>query len=288
VKIGIVSINVGGPATAEKMIETSQHAEAAGIESVWTFEHVIVPTAYESRYPYDRSGKMPIPPQAWFLDPLISLAHVAAATKSIRLGTGVNILPQANPLLFAKQAASLDALSRGRLTLGLGIGWLAEEYHAMGTPFERRGARFDDYLDAIKKVWTGAVVEHESEFLSWHGFMSHPPPAQKPHPPVLIGGATTKTLQRVVHAAQGWYAPSDSPHELTEKIATLRELAAAVGRPFESIDITTNWRIAKRPDALRELEDLGVTRAVVLLSATGESDPRKAIDLIASRARLIG
>ena len=286
-KIGIVSINVGGPATAEKMIETAQHAEAAGIESVWTFEHVIVPTAYESKYPYDRSGKMPIPPQAWFLDPLISLAHVAAATKSIRLGTGVNILPQANPLLFAKQVASLDALSRGRLTLGLGIGWLAEEYHAMGTPFERRGARFDDYLEAVKKVWTGEVVEHESEFLSWHGFMSHPTPAQKPHPPILIGGATTKTLQRVVDAAQGWYAPSDSSRELTEKIATLRKLAAAAGRPFESIDITTNWRMEKRPDALPELEDLGVTRAVVLLSATGESDPRKAIDLIASRARLV-
>lgn len=285
-KVGVVSINVGGPATAERMIETVQHAEAAGIESVWTFEHVIVPTDYQSKYPYDRSGKMPIPPQAWFLDPLISLAHVAAATKSIRLGTGVNILPQTNPLLFAKQAASLDALSRGRLTLGLGIGWLAEEYQAMGTPFERRGARFDDYLDAIKKVWTGEVVEHESEFLSWHGFMSHPTPTQKPHPPILIGGATHKTLQRIVDSAQGWYAPSDSSTELTAKIATLRQLAAGAGRPFESIDITTNWRIAKRPDALPELEDLGITRVVVLLSATGESDPRKAIDLVAARAGL--
>jgi probable F420-dependent oxidoreductase len=286
-KIGIVSINVGGPATAENMLEVAQHAEAAGIESVWTFEHVIVPTDYESKYPYDRTGKMPIPPQAWFLDPLISLAHVAAATKTIRLGTGVNILPQVNPLLFAKQTASLDALSGGRLTLGLGIGWLAEEYRAMGTPFERRGARFDDYLEAVKKVWTGAVVEHESEFLSWHGFMSHPTPAQKPHPPILIGGATTKTLRRVVSAAQGWYAPSDSPRELSVKIADLKKMAARAGRPFETIDITVNWRIAKRPpDALAELQDLGVTRAVVLLGASGESDPKKAIDLIASRAGL--
>ena len=285
-KIGIVSINVGGPATAENMIEIAQHAEAAGIESVWTFEHVMVPTDYESKYPYDPTGKMPITPEVWFLDPLISLSYVAAATKTIRLGTGVNIFPQANPLLFAKQTASLDALSGGRLTLGLGIGWLAEEYQAMGTPFERRGARFDDYLEAVKKVWSGELVEHESEFLSWHGFMSHPTPAQKPHPPILIGGTTTKNLQRVVNAAQGWYAPSDSQSELTEKIAKLKEIAAQAGRPFESIDITTNWRITKRPDALPELEDLGITRAVVLLSATGESDPRKAIDLIASRAGL--
>jgi len=285
-KIGIVSINVGGPSTAENMIDVVQHAEAAGIESVWTFEHVMVPTDYESKYPYAKSGKMGIPPEGWFIDPLISLAHVAAATKTIRLGTGVNIFPQTNPLLFAKQAASLDALSGGRLTLGLGLGWLAEEYRAMGTPFERRGARFDDYLEAVKKVWSGDVVEHESEFLSWHGFKSYPTPVQKPHPPILIGGVTTKTLQRVVRSAQGWYAPSDSQQVLTEKIAELKEIAAQAERPFESIDITTNWRIAHRPDALPELEDLGIIRAVVLLGATGESDPKKAIDLIASRAGL--
>jgi len=285
-KIGIVPINVGGPRTAERMIEVAQHAEAAGIESVWTFEHVMVPIDYDSRYPYDRSGKMPIAPEGWFIDPLIALSHVAAATKTIRLGTGVNIFPQTNPLLFAKQTASIDVLSRGRLTLGLGIGWLAEEYQAMGTPFERRGARFDDYLAAVKKVWTGEVVEHDGEFLSWHGFKSHPTPAQKPHPPILMGGTTTKTLQRVVNVADGWYAPSDSQKLLNEKLAELRQLADAAGRPFDSLDITTSWRIGARPDALPEFEALGINRVVVLLGATGESDPKKAIDLIASRAGL--
>jgi probable F420-dependent oxidoreductase len=283
-KIGIVSINVGGPSTAEKMVDVVQHAEAAGIESVWTFEHVVVPADYASKYPYDRSGKMPAAPETCFFDPLISLAHVAAATKTIRLGTGVNIFPQTNPMLFAKQAASLDALSGGRLTLGLGIGWLAEEYDAMGTPFEKRGARFDDYLEAVKKVWSGEIVEHESEFLSWHGFKSYPVPVQKPHPPILIGGTTTKTLERVVRSADGWYAPSDSPRELTDKITELKAIAAQAGRAFDSIDITTNWRVGARPDALSEFEDLGITRAVVLLGSTGESDPRKAIDVIVSRA----
>ena len=285
-KIGIVSINVGGPATAENMIDVVQHAEAAGIESVWTFEHVVVPTEYGSKYPYASSGKMGIAPEAWFVDPLISLAHVAAATKTIRLGTGVNIFPQANPLLFAKQAASLDVLSGGRLILGLGLGWLAEEYQAMGTPFERRGARFDDYLEAVKKVWSGEVVEHESEFLSWHGFKSHPTPAQKPHPPILIGGVTRQTLHRVVNAAQGWYAPGDSKPELSEKIRLLKEMASEAGRPFESIEITTNWQFAKHPDMLPELEDLGVSRAIALLSSTGRSNLKKAIDLVAFRAGL--
>lgn len=285
-KIGIVPLNVGGPSTAQTMVETAQHAESAGIESVWTFEHVVVPTEYESVYPYSKTGKMPIPAETSFFDPLISLAHIAGATNKIRLGTGVNIFPQANPLLFAKQIASLDALSGGRLELGIGIGWLAEEYEAMGTSFARRGARFDDYLAAVKKVWTGDVVEHESDFISWHKFKSHPTPVQSPHPPILIGGTSTKTLKRVVNSAQGWYAPSDSQRQLTEKIAELKKLAAEAGRPFDSIEVTTSWRIGGKPDALSWFEDLGITRAVVLLSSTGESDPKKAIDLIASRTNL--
>jgi probable F420-dependent oxidoreductase len=285
-KIGIVAINVGGPETADRMIETVQHAESAGIESVWTFEHVIVPTEYASVYPYAKSGKMPIAPEAWFIDPLISLAYIASATKTIRLGTGVNIFSQTNPLMFAKQAASLDVLSDGRLELGLGIGWLAEEYEAMGTPFERRGARFDDYLAAVKKVWSGEVVEHRSEFLSWHDFKSHPTPKQKPHPPILIGGTTTKSLQRVVDSAQGWYAPSDSQEQLSKKIAELRRLAADAGRSFDTIEVSASWRVNARPDAISAFEDLGIERAVAFLSSAGESDPRKAIDVIASRAGL--
>ena len=142
-KFGLVPINVGGPNAAANMVPLAQYAESAGIESVWTFEHAIVPMSYESRYPYDKSGKMPVKPETWFIDPLIALSHVAAATKTLRLGTGVNILPQTNPLLLAKQAASIDVLSGGRLTLGLGIGWLEEEFVAMGTPFERRGATVD-------------------------------------------------------------------------------------------------------------------------------------------------
>ena len=285
-KIGIVSINVGGPQTAEQMAAVCQHAEAAGIESVWTFEHVVVPVDYDSRYPYSRSGKMGISPEVSFVDPLISLAHVAAATKTLRLGTGVNILPQANPLLFAKQAASIDVLSGGRLTLGLGIGWLREEYAAMGTPFERRGARFDDYLAAMKKVWSGDVVEHESDFLSWHGFKSYPIPEQRPHPPILIGGTTDKSLERVVKAADGWYAPNDSLSDLERQLTALQARCAETGREFDSLDITINWRAEKYPEALADYEALGVTRAVALLGPMRERDPRHAIDRVVKSAGL--
>ena len=152
-KIGMIPVNLG-VSTAEEVVGLARLAEDSGFESVWTFEHVVVPLEYESKYPYDASGKMGAAPETPFVDPLIALTAAAAGTKTIRLGTGVNILPQANPLFLAKQAASLDALSGGRLLLGLGIGWLREEFDAMGVPFERRGARFDDYVAAMRKVWS--------------------------------------------------------------------------------------------------------------------------------------
>ena len=152
-KFGLVPINIG-VATAEQMITTAQAAEEAGYDSVWTFEHVIVPVDYESKYPYHQSGKMAASPETPFIDPLIALTAVAAQTKSIRLATGVNIVSQVNPLLLAKQAASLDFLSGGRFMLGAGIGWLREEFDALQVPFERRGARTRDYLQVMQALWT--------------------------------------------------------------------------------------------------------------------------------------
>ena len=142
-KFGIVPVNIG-VATPEQMITTAQVAEDAGYESVWTFEHVIVPVDYQSKYPYAASGKMGAAPETPFVDPLIALTAIAMQTKTIRLATGVNIVAQTNALLLAKQAASLDFLSGGRFMLGAGIGWLQEEFVAMGVPYERRGARFDE------------------------------------------------------------------------------------------------------------------------------------------------
>ena len=186
-KFGLIPVNIG-VAAPEKMFAIAQTAEEAGYESVWTFEHVIVPLNYESKYPYDASGKMGAAPETPFVDPLIALTAIATQTKTIRLGTGVNIVAQTNPMLLAKQAASLDFISNGRFMLGAGIGWLREEFVAMGTPFERRGARFDDYMVAMKKVWSGEVVEHGSDFLDWHGFKSYPLPVQRPGVPIHIGG----------------------------------------------------------------------------------------------------
>ena len=284
-KIGITAINVGGPALAQDLAENARVAEEAGLESVWTFEHAMIPVEYASRYPYSRSGKMPVTPETWFIDPLIALTTAAAVTTTLKLGTGINILPQVQPLLFAKQTASLDVLSGGRLLLGLGVGWLQEEFEAMGTPFARRGARFREYLEAIRKAWSGDVVEHEGELLSWSGFKSYPTPTRPSGPPVIIGGTSEPALRRVVRMGDGWYTPNHSVGQLREQLTRLRTAATAEGRAMDSIEVTAAWVLAKEPDALAEYEDLGVSRLIVPWYATGASTWRAAVDKIAAATR---
>jgi probable F420-dependent oxidoreductase len=279
-KFGLVPINIGVQ-SIEHMVGLASVAENLGFESVWTFEHVIVPMDYDSKYPYNDSGKMGADPEANFVDPLIALTAIAAQTKHLRLGTGVNILSQANPLYLAKQAASLDFLSSGRLLLGLGIGWLREEFVAMGVPFERRGARFDDYVAAMRKVWSGDVVEHESEFLSWHGFKSFPLPVQKSAMPVIMGGNKGKIWQRIARHGDGWFAPSTSAAEIAEDLGRLRAACEAEQRDFSEIEITSMWSGRGGRDAVEALEAAGVARVVVPLPALGP-DPKDGIGRLAA------
>jgi probable F420-dependent oxidoreductase len=270
-KIGIIPINVGY-GNAQQVVAMARRAEAIGAESVWTFEHVMVPARYDSRYPYASSGKMGGLPETPFIDPLIALATVAAHTTTLRLGTGVNILSQSNPLLLAKQAASLDLLSGGRFMLGVGIGWLEEEFRAMGVPFEKRGARFDDYVCAMKKVWSGELVEHHSEFLDWSGFKSFPLPVQKPFP-VIVGGSKGKVFERIARHAEGWYAPCETPEQLAPLLGQLRASCAALGRDYSSIEITAMWRPELGIDTIHAMRDLGVQRVIARLVPDPRRDP---------------
>lgn len=276
-KVGIVPINVHLQ-NAERMVALAQKAEEVGLESVWTFEHVIVPTQYDSRYPYSPTGKMGANPDTNFVDPLIALGFIAAHTKRVRLGTGVNILPQANPLLLAKQAASVDFVSEGRLMLGLGTGWLREEYEALGTPFERRGARFDDAITAMKKVWSGDVVEHKSEFLQWSNFKSYPLPLQRPHMPIIIGGATAPAVRRVVQHGDGWFVPDAGVDRLRPQIQAMHALAREHGRDPSEIELTTMWPYQFDRDGLSRYEDLGVQRLVVITQMLGTADPIEGVE----------
>ena len=238
-KIGLIPVNIGIEKT-EHMVGMAQLAESVGYESVWTFEHVIVPLDYQSKYPYSESGKMGGEPENNFIDPLIALSYIAASTKTIRLGTGVNILSQANPLYVAKQTASLDMLSNGRFMLGVGIGWLQEEFKALGVPFEKRGARFDDYVEAMRKVWSGDEVNHQSEFISWEDLKAIPYrlKTQCQSLWVVLKGKSMSELQSTAMAG---LPPTSDPAELKVHFDKIKAECDKVGRDFSEIEITCMW-----------------------------------------------
>jgi len=273
-KFSLIPVNVG-VSSVEQMIGMAQAAENAGVESVWTFEHVIVPNDYSSKYPYSPNGKMGTTPETNFVDPLIALTAVAMNTTKLRLGTGVNILSQSNPLFMAKQAASLDMVSNGRFMLGVGIGWLQEEFLAMGTPFEKRGARFDDYLTAMKKAWSGDTVEHQSEFLNWTGFKSYPVPKALD---VHIGGSKGKAFERVAKFGQGWFSPTMTPDQIKPDLAKLKDACAAEGRDVSEIEVSSMWMLNDDAfDNIKRFEDLGVSRLICPLFGLGTKNPMEGI-----------
>ncbi|MEP5569305.1 MAG: LLM class F420-dependent oxidoreductase [Halioglobus sp.] len=278
-KFGLIPINIGMD-SLEDLIGLAQYAESLDFESLWTFEHVMVPVEYESKYPYSSNGKMGGGSDNPFLDPLIALTAVAAHTKTVRLGTGVNILSQSNPLLLAKQAASLDVLSGGRFMLGAGIGWLKEEFDAMGVPFERRGARYDDYVVAMRKVWSGEVVEHQSDFINWSGFQSYPLPKQEGGVPIVIGGSKGKAFERIAKHGDGWFAPTNDAAGLEPMLTPLKAACDDVGRDYNSIEITSMWDNTGGLDAVKAFEDIGVSRLIVPLFALGR-DPVAGIGKLA-------
>ena len=276
-KVGIIPINIGVQ-SADQVVQTAQLVESLGYESVWTFEHVIVPVDYESKYPYNKSGNMGAAPETNFVDPLIALSAVAASTTTLRLATGVNILSQVNPIYMAKQAASLDFISNGRFMLGVGIGWLREEFDALGVPFERRGARFDDYVAGMRKIWSGDVVEHDSDFVSWSNFKSYPLPIQSPFP-VIMGGVKGKIFQRTAQLGNGWFAPTGDPAELKGHLENLQRECDAINRDMSEIEVTCMWHGVGGNDFLGELESIGVDR--VVMPMMGDGDPVERLHSVA-------
>ena len=277
-KIGLVGININAK-SGDEMIQFARRAEELGVESIWTFEHTMVPVDYHSTYPYTADGKMGATPETNMVDPLLALTAIAANTKTLRLGTGVNILPQTNPLSLAKQAASLDFISAGRFMLGVGIGWLAEEFKAMGVPFERRGARHDDYIQALRKAWSGEVVEHQSDFVDWSGFKSYPLPIQSPLP-LVIGGSKGKVFERVARYGQGWYSPTTNLADITQLMAPLDAACEKYGRDRSSIEVSSMWVPQMEPvDMLARYEEIGVDRLVVpMVVIAGAGDPLEGLE----------
>jgi len=285
VKVGVVPINSGRYLSPGYLGPFGRLLEELGFESAWTFEHVILPDSYESVYPYNPSGKIALSGTDRFVDPLIALSWIAATTTWLRLGTGVNILSQVNPLYFAKQASSLDYLSGGRLMLGLGVGWLKEEFEALGVPFERRGPRADEYIDALTAAWSGEPVDFRGEFVDWHGWSMQPPPVQQPRIPIVIGGTSPAAIRRVVAKGDGWYVIHRDLEHFRELMIELRAECHKQGRDPAELEITAYWNYHREGlDAARAYEDAGVARLLINTAALRFGDPQTAVRRFADEA----
>ncbi len=221
-KFGLAFANAGPLGDPELAVPLAQLCEQLGFESLWTVEHVVVPSGYASPYPYSADGKMPGGERVAITDPLIWLAYVAAETTAIRLGTGILILPQRNPLVLAKEVATLDRLSRGRVDLGVGVGWLREEFDALGVPFERRGARTDEYVDVLRKLWREPSTAYSGEFTNFAELNSYPKPANGERVPIHIGGHSDAAARRAGRIGDGFFPGRGPGNELEALLDTMR------------------------------------------------------------------
>ena len=246
-------------------LEICRRAEAAGFESVWGGEHVVLPSTIESRYPYTDDGKIPAEPDTPIPDPLIWLAFAAAAAPALRLGTCILIVPQRNPLVLAQELATLDRLSGGRVELGLGVGWLREEFDALGVPWERRGARNDEYVAAMRALWAGPHAEFHGDFVDFDPVTCSPRPVQSSIP-VHVGGDTDAAISRAIRLADGYFPGESDPERLAALLGRLRAAAEAAGRDPDSIIVNSMFGMQHLGDPLAGIErlrEIGVGRIMV-------------------------
>jgi probable F420-dependent oxidoreductase len=260
-KLGFLFANAGPFADPDLLTHFAVAAEAAGVESLWTVEHVFVPVGYKSQYPYDKSGKMPLGENTPIPDPVLPLAFAAAKTEKIRLATGVMILPQRHPAYVAKQMATLDVLSKGRAILGVGVGWLKEEFDALGVTFETRAERTREAVAAIRSLWRGNAEAFEGKFFRWGPVAAYPTPVQPRGVPIVVGGHTDIAAKRAARYGDGFFPGRGSETELARLVDVMRAECAKVGRDPSEIEITFPL-LAQDMDFVRRCRSLGVGRLV--------------------------
>jgi probable F420-dependent oxidoreductase len=264
-KFAIAFANTGPFVDPAMAVTMAQAAEAAGFESLWTVEHVVVPADYSSPYPGSPDGRMPGPIDSPIPDPLIWLTYLAAATKKIKLATGILILPQRNPLVLAKELATLDFMSNGRMLLGTGVGWMKEEFDAIGVPFNERGKRNDENIAAMRALWKEDKASYHGEFVNFDNCVMRPQPVTGSIP-IHIGGGADAAAQRAGRIGDGYFPMGGSHENLARIIRIARDSAIKHGRKPEDVEITTGGNGAFGPNALEEisaLEALGVDRVIL-------------------------
>jgi probable F420-dependent oxidoreductase len=257
-KIGYFGFNNGPLGQPETMVPILRAIEDAGFESAWTGEHVV---AIDPQEP-----PSPVPPDFPMLDTVASLSFAAGVTSRLKLGSGIILLAQRNPVVLAKELASLDVLSGGRLLFGVGVGYVKREFDVIGVPYEERGARVSEHIEAIRTLWTQDRPDFDGRFTRIHGVQSKPLPVQKPHPPIIVGGMSDVAYRRAVRQGDGWYGFNQTEEATAASVEGLRRAAVALGMEDRlgalEISVTPNGPVDR--DRLRRFEDLGVSRLILL------------------------
>jgi probable F420-dependent oxidoreductase len=261
-KFGLAFANVGLFVQPEALCALGQKAEEVGLDSLWTVEHALVPVGYTAEYPYASGGKMPGDEANPIPDPVLPLAFLAAVTKKLLLGTGVMILPQRHPAYVAKEMATLDVLSGGRAILGVGVGWLHEEFAALGVPFEDRGSRTREAVDAIRSLWAPGTEPFEGKYFNWGAVESNPKPVQAGGVPIVVGGHSDLAAKRAARYGDGFFPAKGDEARIKELIEIVAQECARCGREQEDVEITVPLP-GFDFDALRRYQDMGVSRCII-------------------------
>ena len=279
-RIGLHALGIGAGADPAVITAVARAAEDSGFATLWAGEHVVMVDQPDSVYPYADDGRIAVPSNADWLDPLVLFGFVAAVTSRLRLGTGVLLLPEHNPVTVAKSVASLDRLSGGRFALGVGIGWSAAEFDALGVSFTGRGRRTEEYVEAMRVLWREDVSSYVGSHVRFEGVRCYPKPVRRTVP-VVFGGNSDRALRRVAAYGDGWYGFNVAPDQLADRLGVLRSALREEGRDPRALDISVAFREGE-PDDLPELEALRVDEVVVVESPP--DDPDEAADWVGALA----
>src|ERR1700730_8998528 len=263
-ELGLHALGIGSGADRAVIDAVASAAEGCGFTTLWAGEHVVMVDRPASHYPYSDDGVIAVPARADWLDPVIALSFAAAASSQIGVATGVLLLPEHNPVVVAKQAASLDRLSGGRLTLGVGVGWSREEFAALGVPFEQRAARTAEYVAAMRTLWRDDVASFDGKFVRFDAIRVNPKPVRDRRIPIVLGGNSDAALRRVSAWGDGWYGFNlDGPAAVRERIDTLEQLCAESGRDRAELRVSVALRDPSVDD-IGALAESGVDELVLV------------------------
>ncbi len=264
-KFALMGVGSGSTVRPDVLAQVAQKGEELGFESAWIPEHLAVPVEMKARYPGSADGAFPGGPGVALHDPFVALSFVAAQTRTLKLGTGVFVLPLRNTLSVAKAVASLDVLSQGRVIFGIGVGWCEEEFEAVGMPFKNRAGRTREAVRVMRTLWTEETPQFDGAHHRFQPVGFNPKPVQKPHPPLIFGGESRAALKRTAELADGWCGIRYTPDSVKPYLATLKESTEQAGRDFSRLEITVGLDPSVKPtlDTVKQFEDAGVHRLFV-------------------------